>query len=611
MPLLHTFPPHADESGFGYYRRLSAANALRKWRELAVLADVSRYKTSLFTHPEFVASKLELEPAWTKHASNQDEKSRALHRMHRQRYDAICPCCLDEELYLRQSWEHALITACSKHECLLIEQCTACGGWLSTEREYIELCPCGHDLRTSPIEKAKPAQMWLSRLLSGEASEALRPHIAHAEPSAVAALVKLLCQYAAPTAPTIHRNSALPSTVQAAQEFLAPLDTLLAHWPQGLEAHVKARIAAGRSSARSVNSLLGHWLRELRKCAEHPPLKPFLDITLDVCQRHFNGRLGAQDQTNAPAEKNFKHLAVAARQMGVSRNLLIKAIVQGECAHRTMRYGTKGETFEVSLEEISRIQVARQDWIDEVSACTLLGVAPAVLRNMAAAEILQVDLHWRGNILKAGAFYQPSLVRLHEALKGFSKPHKTDEETVAWSALTSRRMGDKTAIAAAMSAALKGEIRAIKVGKRVGDYAFLLSDVRQYFGTPLLESGMSIAQLSKATGWKDESISHWINQQLLDAEQIQLRGQPCRVITPAQLLRFRRSYIPLADLAKAMGTRSSSLIDKFADVDVVGAKKLPNGTQRGALIRLADLGKWAMAGLQVSRGGLFKLQDYA
>lgn len=122
---------------------------------------------------------------------------------------------------------------------------------------------------------------------------------------------------------------------------------------------------------------------------------------------------------------------------------------------------------------------------------------------------------------------------------------------------------------------------------------------------------MSISQLAKATGWKDESISHWINQQLLEAEQIQLRGQPCRVITPEQLLRFRQTFIPLSDLAKSMGTRSSSLIDKLADVDIVGAKKLPNGAQRGALIRIADLGRWAMAGLQLSRGGLFKLHDYA
>ena len=49
---------------------------------------------------------------------------------------------------------------------------------------------------------------------------------------------------------------------------------------------------------------------------------------------------------------------------------------------------------------------------------------------------------------------------------------------------------------------------------------------------------------------------------------------------------------------------------KYKIIDRV-REKLPNGAQRGALIRIADLGKWAMAGLQLSRGGLFKLRDYA
>lgn len=72
-----------------------------------------------------------------------------------------------------------------------------------------------------------------------------------------------------------------------------------------------------------------------------------------------------------------------------------------------------------------------------------------------------------------------------------------------------------------------------------------------------------------------------------------------------------RRYMPLADLTKAMGTRSFLLIDKLADVDVVGAKKLPSGAQPGALIRMADLGKSAIVGLQVSGSGLSKLHDYA
>lgn len=610
MPLLQTFAPYADESGLGYYRRLAAANSLWKWREIASLANVTVCKTSLFANPDFVASQLELQPEWTHMASKQDAASRSLHRMRRQRYDAICPCCLNEEVYLRQRWEFTFVTACPQHGCLLIEKCPACCSWLSPEREHIELCPCGHDLRTSTAKQAGPLHIWLSESLSQGESSAMRPSLKAVEPQALASLIKLLGQHADPTLPHARKNHSLPTSLETALEFLAPLESMFSQWPKNFESHVKARIEAGKKDARTVNILLGHWLRELRKIAEHPPLKVFLDITLDVCQTHFNGRLGAHDQTNAPADANFKRVSEAAALIGVSRDTLVKAMVEGRCAYRTMRYGTKGECYEVCLREISRIQHSREEWVSETAACEWLGVSPSVLKSMAAAAVIRFDAKWRSDINKGGPIRQTSLDKLYSALRQFSDGRKTDEETLGWSEFTSRRMGDKSAIAAVMQAALKGEIKAVKVGKKVGDFAFMKSDVSRYFGTPLLEAGMSITQLAKATGWKDESIKHWINQQLLEAEQIQLRGQPCRVITPEQLLRFRQTFIPLSDLAKSMGTRSSSLIDKLADVDIVGAKKLPNGAQRGALIRISDLGRWAMAGLQLSRGGLFKFEGY-
>lgn len=610
MPLLNTFPPYCDESGLGYYRRLSSSNSLWKWREVATIANVTKYKSSLFESPDFVASQLELEPAWTRMASKQDAASRALRRMHRQRYDAICPCCLDEKVYLRQNWEHAFVTACPKHGCQLIEKCPACAGWLSTEREHIELCPCSQDLRSATPQPAKPLHRWLSGLLCRQEGAATQPLLTGVEPQALAGLIKLLGQHADPSAPHARKNQSLPSTLEAALEFLSPLETLFSDWPNNFEQHVRARIKAGPTAARTVNSLLGHWLRELRRYAEHPPLKPFLDITLLVCQDEFTGRLGAHDETKAPAGINYKSLAQAASLLGVCRDTLKSALVQGLCSYRSKRYGTHGETYEISQQEITRILNLRSDWVNEVAACTSLGVTPAVLKVMADASVIAVDRQWRADICKGGPIRKTSFDKLYDALRQFSEVRKTDEETMAWSELTSRRIGDKSAIQSVMDAAMKGEIKAVKVGKKVGSFEFLRVDVNRYFGTPLLEAGMSISQLAKATGWKNESISYWISQQLLEAEQIQLRGQPCWVITSEQLLRFRQAFIPLSDLAKSMGTRSSSLIDKLADVDIVGAKKLPNGAQRGALIRIADLGKWAMAGLQLSRGGLFKLDDY-
>jgi hypothetical protein len=103
-------------------------------------------------------------------------------------------------------------------------------------------------------------------------------------------------------------------------------------------------------------------------------------------------------------------------------------------------------------------------------------------------------------------------------------------------------------------------------------------------------------QLAKATGWKWESIAHWMSIGVLESQDILLRGQRCRVVSSEELLSFRRTYMPLADLAKAMGTKSSALAEMLPTLEVIGAKPLPNGSKRGGLVRVADLGRLALLG---------------
>ena len=107
---------------------------------------------------------------------------------------------------------------------------------------------------------------------------------------------------------------------------------------------------------------------------------------------------------------------------------------------------------------------------------------------------------------------------------------------------------------------------------------------------------MSIQDLAQCTGWKWESISHWIKTGHLESSQIVRRGQRCRVISPQQLLRFRQAYMPVADLARALDTNSSSLSLKLGPIGIVGAKPVAGGALRGGLLSVADLGRLVLAG---------------
>lgn len=605
MPLLNTLAPQADESGLGYYRRLAAGNALWGWRELARMAQVSSHRSGLFGRPEFVAAQLGLESAWAVQATTAESIAKGWKGLHRQGVDAICPGCFRHSVHIRLHWEHAYVTACPIHKTVLIDRCTSCNDWLSQTRDRIEQCACGADLRTADAHAATVEQLWLSALLvsNGTSSAGVQPKLRHVSTKALSELVKLLCLYADPRAAAARRNTANPATVQEAIEFLRPLQSLLADWPQGFEQHVRERILAGKQDARTVNSLLGSWYQQLKKVCADDSLHGILQIVLRVCQATFDGVLTGDTAAElVPDLNDHLRLTDAAKRVGVSRDRLFKALEEEECSYRTRRFGTRGLVYEVPVSEVDRLIACRAAWMSDERAAQLLDVPMSVMQQMVDAQVLTADAKWRNDIHKGGYILESSIHELLEILKLHARPAPC-KDVVEWQSLTSRRMGDKAAIQRVMQAAVTGEIHAVKVARTVGGTTFRRDDVMRHFGTPLLEAGMSIEQLAKATGWKWESIAHWIDEGLLESLTIVLRGQPCRVVMPEHLLAFRRQYLPLADLAHAMGTRPSYLVDQLRGVEFLGAKALANGQRRGALLLLSRLGALAVQGCAVANQG--------
>lgn len=600
MGLIRTYAPHEDESGLGYYRRLSADNALPGWRHLATIAGVERNRHTFLSRTDDVARALELQPGWAESAHRKEELCRGWGRLHRTQSDAVCPACMAEAPYLRHHWGHAYVTACPKHRIQLLDQCNACGERLSQKRFCIGLCECGHSLGDLPQVPATRAQLWLSALIAGSDAlpESLGPAVRDIDVDVLVKVVRTLCLYANPAKPALVRGAASPKSVAEAIDFLAPLEALLADWPSGFRAHVEQRIAAGRKDARTLNTLLGDWYISLRKVCQGTALDSLLQVIIDVAAEKSECVLGL-DSTKAIAEDvtQFVRASVAAKTIGVSVSRLHEAMHNGECAHRTRRMGTRGRVYEVSRTEVERIQQRRSAWISDATACALAGVPPAVLERMKAAGVIRADTRWREDLLKGGPIERQSLLDLYAHVERWAQTGTGAEgATLSWSEFSSRRMGEKQAVESLMQAIANGDVRAVASARTLGAMSFLMADVSQYFGTPLLEAGMSIHQLSKATGWKWESIAHWMDEGLLACESIQLRGQPCRVVLPHQLLAFRQNYIPLADLARAMGTKASAMSHALPGVELVGAKRLPDGAVRGGLLRIADIARLAVIG---------------
>jgi hypothetical protein len=396
MTLIVTFPPHPDESGLGYYRRLASMNQIFGWGELASMLQVAKYRTGLLGQPEYVADTLGIERQWANWAQEEEALARSWSGLHRTTHDAVCPACLRESVYLRSYWSHGYATACDKHGLHLVDHCEACGDLLNHRRSHIELCQCGHDLRSMEAPMATPAQRWLAGLLQigGKSTDVMEPRLLGVDLKRLSSLLKNICiQFTSSAAAPMRANASNPKTVKETIELLGPLDELLLDWPLAFERHVEARLQTSSPEARTLNKALGQWYLQIKKACSTPSvLDVFLEAIIRVATQKFDGVLGLDSaKSKVSAVHDHMLLADAAKALGVSRDSLLKGIKSGECSARTKRFGTRGTAYEIPTAEVHRIQQLRGEWVSEDRTCELLVVTPALLKNMRLAGVIESD----------------------------------------------------------------------------------------------------------------------------------------------------------------------------------------------------------------------------
>jgi hypothetical protein len=108
----------------------------------------------------------------------------------------ICPECLRESLYCRRVWEMSLVTACPKHQCLLVDQCPQCKRRIPLIRKGVSICPCEYDWRDCPAPAVGGRGVALSHrihLLCGlNVSEDIQPSATEQSPAAALGLRELV-----------------------------------------------------------------------------------------------------------------------------------------------------------------------------------------------------------------------------------------------------------------------------------------------------------------------------------------------------------------------------------------------------------------------------------
>lgn len=73
----------------------------------------------------------------------------------------VCPACLAEDGYCRKAWEIAVLTACPKHRCMLLQECPNCKSTIKWNRAKVCGCDCGYDWREFQPQRLLDAEIRL------------------------------------------------------------------------------------------------------------------------------------------------------------------------------------------------------------------------------------------------------------------------------------------------------------------------------------------------------------------------------------------------------------------------------------------------------------------
>lgn len=596
--LLSMVPPFLDEAAIGYLRRLAAENHYSGWRSLLRAIHIRPTQHVLSRQAFEVAAALGIEPVWIERLTTSPVTT-ALDdpRFQRTTRDTVCPRCLEEAAYIRKGWGHSFVTACATHGVELIDQCPSCGRELADDRHSITHCDCGYDLRDTSPPLAHPLHQWISARLAGQ-TVPIKDTAELGDTADYAKLHHLLFLLAVRAAPDKNVRAtdiSLPKTLAEASSFLEPAVAILSDWPHAFSAHVAERFKQGNPRKYNLSGRLGQWYLTLsslcnRPLAFEPVWRAFSDAVID----NFDGNLRGQNTLRPSPGKVRKYLSVAeaAAQIGTAHASLTAAAKKGTVRAHVTKQGVAYDLIMIERAEVERVRRARERWIMESDAGEMLGVSASVINGLKRAGILRTDAKWKYDFLKGGPIHIDSVFELIERVRGHMV-ERSVSETVAFSRLTGRRTTDGMAITRLYQAIFNGDIRAVghDAEHGLGGFLFATDEVRRYLGSIALEDGFTLTQLEKATGWKYEALSHWIEAGLLETTSVKLHGRTARVVPLASLMAFRRAWIPVADAAHELHTKPSALTQKLMayGIEIHGQKILPDGARRGGLVRTRDI----------------------
>ncbi|WP_084294315.1 TniQ family protein [Leisingera aquimarina] len=590
---LRSTTPEDCESLLGFLRRIAAMNAYDHLGDFLSLAEV-RYGRPMLEDLSGLAEKLGVSASALERIAPQANPDFAAldWRFQRNEADPFCPACIQDGNAWKQSWRHCLVSACSEHGLALQSWCPRCCVTLSPTKGGFRTCECGYRLQDFQRIEATAGEVHVARLIEAAGRESLDAHIGPWEtdvPSSISRFLFFLATSDHSTRSDKPGKVALPRTLEATRDFMAPVHDLLADWPHAFDLNVEKRLNSGPQEFNSAPARLGKWYQRLMSF-RGAAFGPFQERVGKTVGRVFDG---AYPGALTPDEgRDWISAAKATKLLRVRAERLVSAVSEGVVKGRLHHSGHGHRHTTIPMDEVDRLRDLRARYVSSKDAGEFLGVAKKQFSLLIECGFIQTASEEAKHPLVDGSVDLHALIALVDGIRDEIAPAPPNGRQVRFRDLNLRRTTDRKALFQLLRQIRDGQIRPVAASKDdpLADFAFCVEEVDRFIKGVSGPAPLTARDVAELTGWKHECVTHWCNEGLLKSSHGRRGGADTYFIRHQDLVEFQKKFVVVSDVARELGSLSKHIISRASDggTQTTGSK-LSGSASRCHLLKISTL----------------------
>ncbi|WP_417251269.1 TniQ family protein [Castellaniella sp.] len=506
----------------------------------------------------------------------------------------FCPHCLRENGYFKRGWRHGLVTACAKHRCELVDTCPSCNQAIDHARSNAFFCNCGQELAAIKPRMAQPSAIWVSAHISGDSHEEpgwpTLGNKADADWSTFDQLIFMFGNHRCQDAERGNQPRKVGKfrSVEQSAAFLKDACACLADFPRAFHEDVKHRLETGDKTKAGLASRLGPWFRAFRAMTEGA--YPELRAAFAQCvAENFDGHDSKNPWIYELAPAHHLSITEAAKTLGVKAERL-RAMLSNMPGASDL----KANTFNtVTQEQCAAFRQYLGMALNQLEVLKRTGLNESVLKQFTRVGLLPRRSRPDWDLNAHRPYDMADVQAVESFLLGLIDSDKTATQTIALNDINRRIGTNKAAIDEVFEHIAQGTLRPINEGavSHLGQLRFDREALAHIIGNSQAVTLMTAEHLARITGWKSESIRHWVKAGLLAGEPTETRGRLVYWIGMRAVHDFMRRYKVVSELARQLETSPKALSEKLhkLGVPIIGTQAVSPGVTRGGLVELRQI----------------------